>query len=333
MLNWRGLIGVMVAACVLAACAPRVQKYDPPFGAPQIIDQNLKVSSSTLLPIQRWLPSQGEPLKAVIVAVHGFNDYSNAFLSPGLYLSANGVGVYAYDQRGFGAATERGIWAGEANLKSDLAQMVRAVRQQHPNIPLYILGESMGGAVVITAMAEENFPEVDGVILSAPAVWGSQTMSPFYHKTLWFAAHTIPWKRLSGRGLKILASDNFAMLRAMGNDPLIIKKTRIDAIYGIVGLMDAAYASVEKIDVPVLLLYGMNDQVIPTQPIFDIASRLKSPYKLAYYPEGYHMLLRDLKAENVMDDVLAWVQDPVGFLPSGYDLNWRALVAPEEEGE
>ena len=332
LLRWRQVL-VLAGTLLLVACAPRVQPYETPFGSPQLIDQDLKVNAATLLPVRSWLPAKTEPLTAIIIGVHGFNDYSNAFLSPGLYFAGNGVGVYAYDQRGFGAAKERGIWAGEENLKSDLAQMVRAVRAKHPDVPVYILGESMGGAVVMTALADADFPKVDGIILSAPAVWGSKTMNKFYQSTLWMAAHTIPWKRVSGRGLKILASDNFDMLRAMGNDPLIIKETRIDAIYGIVQLMDDAYGSVEKIKVPVLLLYGMNDQVIPNKPIFDIASRLDAPYKLAYYPEGYHMLLRDLKATAVMDDVLSWVNDRDAFLPSGYDLNWRALVMPEDEDE
>src|SRR3546814_14828012 len=56
---------------------------------------------------------------------------------------------------------------------------------------------------------------------------------------LWLSARLFPSARLSGRGLGIQASDNIEMLRALGRDPLFIKETRVDAIHGVVNLMDA----------------------------------------------------------------------------------------------
>ena len=52
------------------------------------------------------------PVRAVILALHGFNDYSNAFEGPGEVWAGHGIATYAYDQRGFGAAPERGLWPG-----------------------------------------------------------------------------------------------------------------------------------------------------------------------------------------------------------------------------
>lgn len=320
-----------VVAILASACAPRVQIYTTPHATPLIVNDQLLTGSSKVLPVRSWLPEEGQPIEAVVVAVHGFNDYSNAFVNPGYYLSAHNVAVYAYDQRGFGDTDERGIWAGKENLISDLQQMVLAVRELHPDAPLYVLGESMGGAVVINALSEEDFPDVDGAILSAPAVWGSKAMPTLYRAALWAGAHTLPWMEVTGSNLNILATNNIPLLRQMGRDPLIIKATRLDAIYGIVQLMDDAYVKARNIKVPLLMLYGMNDQVIPTKPIFEVADTLTTRYKLVYYPRGFHMLLRDLTSEVVMDDVIAWVEEPSGFLPSGYDLNWRGLMAGATE--
>ncbi len=72
---------------------------------------------------QPGCPAERTP-KAMIIAVHGFNDYSNAFESTGGVFQKlpTAIAVYAYDQRGFGgAAASPGIWAGEDNLVSDLA--------------------------------------------------------------------------------------------------------------------------------------------------------------------------------------------------------------------
>lgn len=320
---------VLVAGLCVFGCTPRVQPYAAPQEEPDVVEESLVTGSAAVLPLRSWMPEDGTPLKAVIVALHGFNDYSNAFVNPGHYFSARGIGMYAYDQRGFGATQERGIWAGRENLISDLRQMVKVARAKHPSVPLYVMGESMGGAVVINALAEPDFPAVDGAILSAPAVWGSDTMPWFYRSVLWLGAHTIPWKEMSGSGLKIIASDNFPLLRQMGADPLIIKETRLDAIYGIVNLMDDAARKAQDVKTPLLLLYGMNDQVIPPKPINDVADAFTTNYKLVYYPEGFHMLMRDLGSEVVMNDVIAWIDDRYAFLPSGYDLNWRPLLSQQ----
>ncbi len=259
-----------------------------------------------MLPLKSWLP-KSKP-KAVIVALHGFNDYSNAFQSTGTFFAAHGVAVIAYDQRGFGRAPNTGIWGNAENLTSDLAECVKQASRRWPHVPVYILGESMGGAVAIVALANPAFPHVRGVILLAPALWGAQTMNPLYRGTLWLAAHTVPAYRLSGRELHIMASNNIPMLRALSADPLVIKQTRIDAVYGLVQLMGDAYEKIPEVGTPVLLLYGGNDQVIPRRPIDAALARFSAPVRFSYYPDGYHMLTRDLQGESVMRDILGWMQ-------------------------
>jgi acylglycerol lipase len=309
---------VLCSLALLVACAPIRQTYRPVPAEESRFEKDLFVlADETALPYRVWKPS-GKP-KAVIIALHGFNDYSRAFESTGSYLSKRGIAVYAYDQRGFGAAPHTGIWAGEENLVNDLAYFVKAVSKIYPSAPVYILGESMGGAVAITALADPSFPKVRGVILAAPAVWGEDTMSPVYRATLWLAAHTIPSYEMTGSDLKILASNNIPMLRRMSHDPLVIKKTRVDAIYGIVNLMDSAYRDVPQVKVPVLLLYGAQDQVIPKEPIDHARERFATPVRYAYYPESYHMLLRDLQGDTLLADIASWVANPKAKLPSGVE--------------
>ena len=83
--------------------------------------------------------------RAVILALHGFNDYSNAFAAPGAAWARLGIATYAYDQRGFGAAPARGRWAGGRVFAEDATTAACLLRQRHPGVPLYLLGESMGG--------------------------------------------------------------------------------------------------------------------------------------------------------------------------------------------
>lgn len=305
------------------ACAPRLAPPGPGPAAPSldVTAGELQTRDGTRLPLRAWLPQGGAMPKALILALHGFNDYSHAFAAPGHYLAMHDIATFAYDQRGFGAAPHRGLWPGSEVLTADLADAARTIRGRYPGVPLYLLGDSMGGAVVIDTLTGPEAPPVDGIILVAPAVWARSAMPLPYRVALWISAHAVPWMDVSGRGLDIQASDNIEMLRALGRDPLVIKETRVDAVHGLVDLMDRALAGAPRLRVPALLLYGEKDEVIPAAPILrfwrDLPAAEQARQRRALYADGWHMLLRDLQARVVLDDIVQWIADPRAPLPSG----------------
>jgi alpha-beta hydrolase superfamily lysophospholipase len=246
---------------------------------------------------------------AVIVALHGMSDYSNAFDMPGNWWAKNGITTLAYDQRSFGESPNPGVWPGADALRTDLADFVAAARERYPHTPVYALGESMGGAVVLSSLASPRPPHVDGAILVAPAVWAREDMPLSYRVALWASAHVVPWKTFTGKGLQIWPSDNIEMLRKLSRDPLFQHATRADAIYGLVNLMDEARHAPEHLDhaPDILLVYGAKDQIIPKQPTEAVIASLGKRARVERYEDGYHMLLRDLDAKKVWTDVLDWI--------------------------
>ena len=266
------------------------------------------------LPLRRWLPG-GQP-RAVILALHGFNDYSNAFDDPGHYWQTRGIATFAYDQRGFGATEHAGIWPQQSALVGDMRDALRILRQTYPELPVYLLGESMGAALMLSAAGDEAL-DADGLILVAPAVWARSTMNPLYRAVLWLGAHLFPATEMTGRGLGVVASDNREMILDLQADPLVIKHTRIDAMWGLVNLMDSALQGSHKLTAPALILYGAHDQVIASGPTSEMVSRLARDIPVAVYEKGWHMLLRDLAAETVLRDIAAWIADRNAKLPSG----------------
>jgi alpha-beta hydrolase superfamily lysophospholipase len=326
----------LLLALVLAGCAP----VSLPVGSlpvssrqaePVIADQVLRTYDGLFLPLHVWLPAENDAdddgVKAVVLALHGFNDYGNFMASAGAFFAERGIACYAYDQRGFGMNGNRGLWPGTQTLIADARAAVQALRRRHPDVPLYILGESMGGAVATLTVTGHDAPGVDGVILSAPAVWGRSTMPWYQTAALWLFAHTMPSVTLTGRGLGIIPSDNIEMLRALSRDPLVIKKTRVDAVFGLVNLMDEALAAAPKLDHPALILYGERDELVPKEPIRQFLAGLPASgsRRVAIYENGYHMLLRDLQAKTVWTDIAAWITDREQPLPSGSDV--RATVS------
>jgi acylglycerol lipase len=179
-------------------------------------------------------------------------------------------------------------------------------------VPVFVLGDSMGGAVVLAAMTGPDPPAADGAILVAPAVWARSTM-PFYQRwALWLSVHTVPSLTVTGRGLRIVASDNIEMLRALARDPKVIKATRIDTIWGLTNLMDDALEAAGRFEAPALILIGARDEIITEVPTKAMLRRLPEDaadrHTIIRYENGYHMVLRDLQAENAWRDVVSWIE-------------------------
>ena len=334
-LRWRGLLWLFVALLISAvvACAPARVPPGPGDTEPRLESDRFVAADGLALPLRRWLPDREawpRP-RAVVLALHGFNDYSNAFEDTGAYMAARGLAVYAYDQRGFGAGPHAGLWGGREAMVADLRTASRLLARRHKGVPLFVLGESMGGAVAVLAFTSAAPPPAAGVILSAPAVWARGTMPWYQRATLWLSARLIPWARFSGRGLGVQASDNIEMLRGLGRDPLVIKETRVDAIDGLTDLMSEALAAAGDFKAPSLVLYGEKDEIVPRAPTLrfwrDLPEAARDWQRRALYAEGWHMLLRDLQADRVRADILAWVENFDAPLPSGADLHAEKALA------
>lgn len=304
-----GAGALVLLALALAACAPRLQPSGPFTEAPRIEGGALVARDGAKLPLRVWEP-EGEA-RAVAVALHGFNDYAHAFDRPARAWAERGIVTYAMDQRGFGAAPEPGIWAGIEAMTDDLSALAAVARARHPGLALYLVGDSMGGAVVLTALARRDDLDPAGAVLIAPAVWGRDWLGPFKSGALWLSAHAVPWFRATAEGLGVTPSDNEEMLIALARDPLVIKATRMDAIWGLVNLMDAAAASASRVKTPVLLMYGTRDEVIPEEPTRAAIAALEAGgrARAVFYDGGYHMLLRDLGAEKPIADAAIWMLD------------------------
>ncbi len=297
---------------MLTGCSPQfVTPTATTVSSSGISGQVFTTYDNTQLPLRVWKPT--DEIAGVIIALHGFNDYSNFIKDAAPFFNKYQLAVYAYDQRGFGETKARGRWSGSQALINDLATFIAQLKLIYPDTPLYILGDSMGGAVTILTMAGQDDADVEGLILVAPAVWARSTM-PFYQRFfLSLAAHIIPWTKVTGESLHIKPSDNLEMLKELGKDPLVIKETRIDVLYGLANLMDKAYENAERLNNRLLLLYGEKDEIIPRDPIFSFYQKLPlrslGRQRMILYENGYHMLLRDLQAETVLQDIVDWINE------------------------
>ncbi len=318
----------LLAMLWLAGCASPVRSQDLHPAKPPVTEGYFVMPDGTRLPYRDWLPS-GQPW-AVVLALHGMNDSRDAWEYPAPDFARAGIAVFAPDQRGFGAAPRRGRWAGTATMVDDTRTMAMILHERYPQSRLILMGESMGAAVLMLLGAEPNPPPVDGYVLVSPAVWGRVEMNMFLRVGLWFFSNALPGVRVTGGGfVHVVASDNRKAILRLSEDPLTIHATRWDTIRGLVNLMDDALAAAPEFRGRALFLYGGHDQLIPKRAAAATWRALAPLERKAFYPAGYHLLLRDHERVTPIEDIMSWIRDPDAPLPSGADRAAAAWLAKQ----
>ncbi|MAN45087.1 MAG: alpha/beta hydrolase [Alphaproteobacteria bacterium] len=313
-------LAFLLSGCASPVTQTRLSSMKPPEPV-FLLEENTFVSfDGARLGLTVW-PAEGtDQPDYVVIGLHGMNDYANAFHMAAPYWARQGVTTYAYDQRGFGRSPERGVWPDEEVMRQDLRTATALARHAHPDATITVVGISMGGSVALSAFGSENPPEADRLIASGPGLRGWGAMNFLYRASLWTSAHVRPgWVvRPPERFVHIEPSDNIEMLRRTWEDPLMLRDNRIDQVYGLVSLMETAHQRVPDLppDLPVLLSYGANDYVVPPKGVKRTAKELPDHVRTVYYENGYHMLTRDLQAETVNADYLAFMVNPTGDVPS-----------------
>lgn len=301
-------LAVLLLALSLTACVAETLAPGPGPTTPHFTDAgHWQTTDGFTLAYSEWPVDKPT---AVVVALHGMNDYGHFIEDAAKFWQQQKIATLAFDQRGFGRTEGNGRWAGHDILASDARVFIGLVRARYLGTKVYLLGESMGGAVATLAAKGSATSGADGLILVSPAYWGWSNLDFLKRSALWTAMQVAPGGRLTGRGLNIKPSDNEKMLIAMGQDPYVIKATRVDATYGLVNLMEAAWKAAPSVIVPTLVLYASDDEVVPSRPIEEAANAMQGPRRIVCYSDGFHMLLRDTKAERTWSEVSNFVSAP-----------------------
>lgn len=311
----RSCLAALALAFALLACAPLRQQplpLNPPL-APRFTERALIASDGAELGLSVWRPVGVEPW-AVIVALHGMNDYAGAFRLAGPWWAERGVATYAVDLRGFGRSPNRGVWPERELLLQDVRDAVAAARRAHPQAQVALLGLSMGAAAAIVAETSEAPPGADALVLVSPAVWGWSNLPWLYAASLRLAAAFAPGAELEPPKQvlrQVTPTDNLPFLIAMGQDSNLLFETRVDALLGLVNLMEIASQRVGALPAPgrTLHLVGSRDEIIPPVAAERAIAHLPAGATVVRYEAGYHLLLSDLQAERVWRDVLSFLSE------------------------
>lgn len=311
---------------VLAVTGCGLPVRAPPAGeavvAPRLEASAWVAADGVRLPVTRWRP---EPeARGTVLALHGFAEHRDMFYALAPHLAAAGYEVVAYDQRGFGDTASRGRWPGRERLVADARTAWRLLREARPERPTYLLGHSMGGAVAALAVTGPNAIDPAATILLAPAVHGWETVPWLQRAALTAGAWLMPSaapRQSWGRELAdVQVTDDPRIRRVQAGDPRVLHAVRLDMLYALVDLMDAALEAASALPPTTLIQYGAQDDIIPPQAACALLDRLASApgrgATFALYPDGYHYLARDLQRERTIGDMIHWLGAPGAALPS-----------------
>ena len=253
--------------------------------------------------VREWAPA-GTP-QGVILGLHSFGDFGAAFEQLGPWFAEAGYVFVAYDQAGFGDRLEQGHWAGEATLVQDAVTQIRRLHQDYPQ-PLFVLGESLGGAVGILA-AQREPDKVAGLILAAPAVREGIRFRYGWNAAIATAATLAPGYRLTVERDADDPTLSPASAQRLAKDPRVMREVRMDAYWGLIKLADSASDSASQLNIPSLLLYGGKDHSVPEAGIRHLRDHLAAQGSYRFYPQGPHLLLQSKEWQQVSQDILQWL--------------------------
>jgi acylglycerol lipase len=289
---------------------------------PRLLETAVHTADGFLLPLHRWMPPAAPA--AVVLALHGFNDYGGGFESLARALIGHDIAVYAYDQRGFGATERRDAWHGQAALASDAVTVANLLRERYSDLPIYLAGESMGGAVAVLAMTSANPPPVDGLVLLAPAITDVEALPWYQRFALWLGTQVAPGAQVSidlAETLGVRLTDQPWVTDQLRENPLVKQSARIETLEYLSEMMTNALDAIDGLDARTLLLIGERDEVLPPHSMCPMLEhwppRAKSMTTVVVYREGHHLLTRYSRRMQTFADVADWVHGGERPLSSG----------------
>lgn len=257
------------------------------------------------------LPTQP---KAIVIVSHGYAEHSGFYVALMEFLASKGYGVYALDHRGHGRSEEeRGHIEKFEVFLEDMDAFVDYIQGQHPELPLYLFGHSMGG--LISFSYGILHPEkIRGQIFSGAALGRPEG-------TEWIPNWTFKWiKRFLNRYkvypvLSRRGTRNMEIRKYSGGDPLVLKYATAGFFYEFIGRgVQFAQENAARFSLPCLFLHGTDDRIIPHKFSSDIFKKISSEDKeLKFYEGLYHELVQEPEREEVMKDILAWLDERVGY--------------------
>lgn len=247
--------------------------------------------------------------KAILVLVHGKDEHIGRYWHVIAVLNESGYAVFAHDHRGHGRSDgPRGVIDRFDDYVDDLDLLVEHARAQHPDLPIYLLGHSMGG-LIATRYALAHQSKLSGLILSGPALLIGEHEPAWKKRLMVLLGRIAPNLRISTSEPGML-SRNPEVERAFSADPLCNnERTRLGFARALYLAAEATRPRAAELSLPLLIMHGDADRLTSPRGSIAFFNAAGSPDKtLKLWPDNRHEIFNDLNSASVITFMLQWLE-------------------------
>lgn len=254
---------------------------------------------------QRWEPAK---MTGVVVLSHGLAEHSGRYAHVAARLNEAGYACYAIDHWGHGRSEgTRANVERFALVTSDLDALLTKSRGEHPGMPVFLLGHSMGGLLALDYVVTHGESGLAGLLLSGPVV-DTSAGSAAQRAAAGFLSRYAP-------NLGVMALDSTAVSR----DPEEVRKYVEDSLnyHGkirartgaeILLAVDRVVKGLPGLSLPLLVMHGTLDRLAPPAGSKLVAEKAGSKDKtLKLYDGLFHEIFNEPERDTVLNDVVAWL--------------------------
>ncbi|MEM9809323.1 MAG: lysophospholipase [Cyanobacteria bacterium P01_D01_bin.56] len=254
---------------------------------------------------QAWYPPG--TAKAVVALVHGFGEHCDRYHTVTTALTQTGYVVFGFDNQGHGRSEgQRGHINRWQDYRDNVSAFLAQVHHHEPGLPLFILGHSLGGLIVLD-YALNSSEDIKGIIISGPPIHPVGIAKP-YRVTIARILSGI-WPRFSmnvGASPETLSRDP-AIVNQMEEDPLTHSVATVRWGTECLVAISKVRKTINQLQIPILLIHGSADKVNDVRGSQEIFARIPGDKTLKIYPGSYHEPHNDLDRNQVMEDIITWL--------------------------
>ena len=273
------------------------------------VEKYLRMPDSIRVFYQYWLPKDN--VEKIILMCHGFQCHSDLYYVLADYFFDKNILICAMDQRGHGRTSgTRGHLDSFDLIYQDMRLLIHLMKHKFPNVPLYLMGESMGGLTILNFAAQ--FPhEVEGIIALVPGI--RQRLFSSLRQLFFIASvlRYIPLKLF----IKIPSDFNnptyFPAFNAYdSHDILHANPVSLGLLFNLLHLFRTTLPNIKnKILKPILICQGTGDKLLDPVGALVLYQNISFPDKtLRFYRDANHSLLMDQNAQKVYSDIYSWLK-------------------------
>lgn len=249
--------------------------------------------------------------KAVAVLVHGYGEHLGRYHHVIEVLVQRGYAVYGIDHRGHGGSQgSRALVERFEFFVGDLWQLVRQAQATHPNLPMFMIGHSMGGLIAFH-YAVRFQAELAGLVLSGPLL--ESDAAPHLKRIVRVLGKVAPWLPVAPvvEGAESALSRDPRIQELFDADPLTYKqKMKAGMGYQLMRAIDAAQEFMPQITLPLLVMQGECDRMVSPNGAKRLYEQARSSDKtLKLYPECRHEIFNELEKDEIIGFVADWLDE------------------------